>query len=764
MVLRMRAQRAVLFAAVVGLGVASGCIKRTPVARLAEPVTVAVAFVQDSDGSGAGAGTVQDVPQALKDAVARELEARNLVVEFVPFDTLAESYGRLRATERRFELLKENAQAPLLLLVETRAEFFSQLAGRYRWVVHTRLTGSQRSSDAGPTERQLESPVTLVFNHQRQEEALAEASARIAQAAGTLFDDVLATPPPTGNGGTTPSDVRGLRLPGRGAIYFVMVDRFDNGDPSNDAQVDREDPQAFFGGDLAGLHRRLDDLETLGVETVWLSPVFRMRTEKFHGHGAFHGYWVEDLFEVEPRFGNLQTLRALSDALHARGMKLVLDMVLNHVGPDTELVTRKPHWFNRKGPLTDWEDPVHLEQHDVHGLPDLAVDDEEVYGHLLEASLHWIREVRPDGFRLDAVKHLPASFWRRYNADIKRAAGEDFLLLGEMLDGDPRVLARTWEQGQFDALFDFPLHFAVNDVVCKGESATKLGAVLSLDRTYPDPLALVTLPDNHDLPRLVSTCGGDLERVKQALLLTLTARGTPSLTWGTEAALEGAREPDNRKAMRFDAQPLRPFITQVLAARAKHAALRTGVPLLIDVGPDHFVGARIEEGEAALVVVNRGGAARTFQLPEALSGLGFRDILTAQPWKGAPPESVQVLWAKAPSETALAALEQEARATWRGLAPPVQVAFEVKGAPAGQAGSVHVVGSMPELGGWDAGRAPEVKDGRVEATLPPGAVTEFKLVVRRNGALEWEPGENRALVVQGGQSSLVVPVEWRANP
>jgi glycosidase len=756
MVLSMRAALwPLLVAGLVVLVVGDGCIQRTPVARLPDATAVAVAFVQDADGEGAA----RDVPEALKDAVVRELRLRNLEAEVVPFSGLQDAFSRLRATPRRYAYLAEHTQAPLLLLVETRATFFSQMSGRYRWVVQARLTGNLRQGPADATARSVEEPVLLVFDHQREPEALAAAAPRVAESAGTLFDDLLATPP------SPPQDATGLKLPGQGAIYFVMVDRFANGDPTNDGDADPKDPAAFQGGDLKGLIDRLDELKSLGVETVWLSPIFQMRTEKFHGHGAFHGYWVEDLMQVEPRFGDTALLRRLSDQLHARGMKLVLDMVLNHVGPDTRLVTEKPQWFNKRGPLTDWENPVHLEHHDVHGLPDLAVEKEEVYAFLLRASQHWIREVRPDGFRLDAVKHMPASFWRRYNADIKAFAGPDFLLLGEMLDGDPRVIARTWEAGRFDALFDFPLHFAVNDVVCRGEAATKLGAVLSADRTYPDAFGLVTLPDNHDLPRLWNVCGQDPERVKRALLLTLTARGTPSLTWGTEAALAGAQEPHNRAMMRFDRQPLRPFISRVLQARAQSAALRTGIPLLVDVGPDRFVQARVEAGEAAVVAVNTGARPLTVTLPEALSGVAFRDILGEKPaGLVVPPRSVRVFVGEAASPTALAELKASALATWKGTAPRRQVAFRVSGAPLGDTDVLHLVGSAPELGGWDAGRAPVVKGGQLLAAFPPGAVTEFKLVVRRDGDLRWEAGENRALVVPGGDAPLEIPVVWRGEP
>ena len=112
------------------------------------------------------------------------------------------------------------------------------------------------------------------------------------------------------------------------SIYLVMVDRYANGNPTNDGQIDLEDPAAFHGGDLLGLTQHLDDIESLGIDTVWLTPITKMRTEPIGVHGAFHGYWVEDGRAVEPRFGRTQDIIELREALKVRGMKLLLDIVL----------------------------------------------------------------------------------------------------------------------------------------------------------------------------------------------------------------------------------------------------------------------------------------------------------------------------------------------------------------------------------------------------------------------------------------------------
>jgi hypothetical protein len=748
----------------------AGCIQRAPSQRLETSTPVAVAYVLDVDHGA----TVRDVPARLKEAVARELALRNLLAEEVDFEAIKGPFSQLRSTSRRFDYLRAHTEAPLVLLVETKPSFFSQLGGRYRWTVLARVTGQPRREGSTPASADLSEAVVLVFDHEREPHAVSQAAARIAERTGIVLDELLVDPgtrgqtlpvsaPSAGKGGRP--DQQGPFRPGKGAIYFVMVDRFANGDRTNDEDADPSDPGAFHGGDLRGLLQRLDHLQALGVETVWLSPVFRMRTEKFFGHGAFHGYWVEDLTALEPRFGDEALLAELSDALRQRGMKLLLDMVLNHVGPDAALVTERPHWFHNKGALEKWDDEEQLVSHDVHGLPDLAYDHPEVYRHLLDASLKWIRLARPHGFRLDAVKHMSLDFWRRYNADIRAHAGEDFLLLGEMLDGDPSVLARTQREGAFSALFDFPLHFAVNDVFCREQSPLRLASVMTADRLYDDASTLVPLVDNHDLPRLMATCEGSLQKAQAALLFILTARGTPSFIWGTEEGMDGKDEPHNRASATFEDHPLRAFISRVMAARAAHPALHEGVPLLLEVGQDRLVYLRVTPTHASVHAVHRGKGPLTVQLPAALLGQSWQDVADGQQ---RPQQRLQVQPGQARvfvgrNSLDLRELHQRALAEWKGQGAPREVRLRVRGASVAEGETLLLTGSGTELGGWNPERAPAAgADAKIALTLPSGSAYEFKLVIRRRGGEHiWEEGPNRTLFVTPGDDPLVLELDFR---
>lgn len=778
-------RRALLLATAAGF---VACIPKAAPPRAKSTLEVRAAFVNDRD-EGQG---VEPLPDAAVAPSLAALKERNLAGKPVGREVVDVAFRSKRATAQRLAVLA-NAEADLVLLVETRVRFYSQLNGRYRWTVAATVSLGRRDAIAEAATSETSIAVFLDYDHQREPEALAAAGPRIADEVARLADELVpglafledaSTRPPSaaslsanGASGTAASlRAKGVLVAGPAApakkkeaagdsIYFVMVDRFVNGDPKNDGAVDPADPQAFHGGDLAGLLGKLDYLQSLGITTVWISPVFAMRTEKFHGHGAYHGYWTSDFGAVEPRFGDEALLKKLSDELHRRGMKLVLDLVLNHVGPETPLTKEHPDWFHGKGAITDWNDASQLHERDVFGLPDLAQEKPEVYKYLLDHSLSWIRRVKPDGFRLDAARHVPSGFWARYTRDVTKSAGEKFLLYGEMYDGDAEGLSRTLAQAGFDAVFDFPLYFAMTDVFCKGEPPARLAATLTQDRLYPDARRqLVTFLDNHDLPRLASQCGGDLEKLEAALAFLLTARGTPSFTYGTESVMTGEKEPENRGDMVFakEGDRLAAAMRELHALRRDHRVFRDGLSQPIALTEEVFAYARLLPDAAALVAVNRGASEATVALPAWLHGAA-RDARTGESLLDGsvtvPANGIRIahLSPKHGTKAPHAAYSQER------LLPAGIVA---RGISAREDETVAICGGAPELGGWNPARAKALrraKDGSYvgELALPAG-VYEWKLLVRsKDGTVRWEGGKNRALFLEKAGETAV---EWRVAP
>jgi len=522
-------------------------------------------------------------------------------------------------------------------------------------------------------------------------------------------------------------------------VYFVLVDRFANGDPGNDRASpgpapDPADPQGWHGGDLRGVLEHLDELQALGATTLWLSPVFRTRTEPMGGWGAYHGYWLWDPDTVEPRFGTTAELQALAQALRDRGMGLVLDMVYNHLGYDAPLLQSHPEYFHHVGTIEDWNDREQLETREVHGLPDLDQDLLAVAQWLTRASLGWRDRLQPRGFRVDAVRHMPNAFLRTLG-EVLRQGEPGLWWLGEDFTGDPVALADSQRTGGFSHVFDFPLYYAMTDVFCDDAAPSRLASVLWEDRLYPRPEGLVTFLDNHDLPRLQSRCHGEPERVEQALTFLFATRGVPSLSYGTESALQGEQEPANRGDMDYAHRPLAPLITRLAGQRAEHPAMRGGVQRVISLGPQHMAVARVQGADLVVVGLNQGDRPVPLVLPPELAPTG--------PALSLPPHQL-VVWP-------MRRLPQDGAArTWAAQGPLRRVPVEVQGAPSG--GRLVLVGGDPLLGGWDPahGLALAEQDGawRGEVQAPEGAVLEGKPVwLGDDGSATWAPGDNRALLV-----------------
>lgn len=488
-------------------------------------------------------------------------------------------------------------------------------------------------------------------------------------------------------------------------IYFVLVDRFANGDPSNDHEIDLADPAAFHGGDIRGVIDHVDELERLGVDTVWLSPVTTMRSKPFFQWGAFHGYWVEDLATLEPRFGTEAELVELAAALHKRHMRLLLDMVYNHVAPDGQLAVLHPDWFHDAKPIVDWDDPKERVSGQVHGLPDLAQEKEPVYEFLLQSSMHWISTVHPDGFRIDAVRHMPTSFLARLTGDIKAVAGARFEMLGEVFDGDSRVLAHTQWSAQLDAVFDFPLHYAMVDTFCNDGPPGALGAVFAQDGRFADPNGLVTFLDNHDLPRILTACHGDPERVARALTFEFAARGTPAVTYGTESGLYGQTEPANRADMVFHMTETGQQLRTLAATRKRHSALTAGVTRDVALDDSLYAFARVSADESLLVVVNNGDSVRKIQGHKVAA-----HAVDVFPVRRLPP------------------------------AHPRMVRVSAMSAPLAAGDEVRLVGAGDALGNWNPAFGVPLPS---DITFAP-QVQAFKLVVRHaDGSMTWEDRPNR---------------------
>lgn len=526
------------------------------------------------------------------------------------------------------------------------------------------------------------------------------------------------------------------------ALWFVLVDRFADGAPDAPGTVDRADPQGWHGGDLAGLRARLPHLRSLGMGALWISPVTDARDQPVNGHGAFHGYWMVDPAAVEPRLGAEADLRALGQDLHAHREGLWVDVVWNHVGYDAPAVTEHPGWFHGRGDVRDWDDEEQVVTHDVHGLPDLAQERPEVAAWLGDGARWLVDTSGADGLRVDAVRHLAPGFAATLGDALRSRVDRPFGLLGEVFDGDGGAVAARARADHLDEVFDFPLYYALLETVCGDRALAHVAA--NVPDTYGGARP-VTLVDNHDLPRVASRCGGP-DGAARALAVSLAQRGRPALTWGTEHALPGAGEPENRADQPWDRGDgeLAPLLRAVSSFRARHPALAAAPTHTVWLDDATWVAWRPGAAETVAVIVNR-GASPVDADPRGLPGA---------------PSEVLALDGLAVSADADVV---PARGVWLGVfagTPPpageVEVGLSVAGAPPGEVGWV---GTTTAFAGWDPAVAVAGPLRVAEGTVVLG-----KAVVRGpGGEVTWDPGPERVLVVgegRGPRSGAALAVTW----
>jgi len=403
-------------------------------------------------------------------------------------------------------------------------------------------------------------------------------------------------------------------------IYQVMPDRFANGDLSNDFDTDRADLRAWHGGDLKGLTDRLGYIKSLGATAVWLTPVYTQVRATQGGARGYHGYWPQDFRNVDPHFGTLNDFKAFTAAARSSGLKVMLDQVVNHTGPGAPLTYEKPQWFHN--PATC----LNLGNKDVncpiYDLPDLAQERPDVRAFLFENADFW-RSLGVDAFRYDAIKHVPSDFLRDL---LKHDAQQGTFTIGEYYGADAGIIADYQKLG-FHSLFDFALQEAMQGSIMGGGGLSTVRATLERAREVPDPDSVALFLDNHDVPRFANgTLFEDVGRARTTygLRALLTLRGIPVIWQGTEIAMRGGHDPDNRRDMRFPeswtAEERASFnaAKAAIQVRKDSKALSLGDQKLVTV-PDAFADdlllfTREHGGERVLVAWHGGRARRTYSV------------------------------------------------------------------------------------------------------------------------------------------------------
>lgn len=361
----------------------------------------------------------------------------------------------------------------------------------------------------------------------------------------------------------------------RDALYLITPDRFANGTTSNDNingyadKVNRKDDYGRHGGDIEGITKKLDYIADMGFTAIWLSPVLENNMPK----ASYHGYAITDFYKVDPRFGTNEEYKQLVSESSKRGIKVIMDQILNHCGSE--------HWWMNDLPSADWitgtQDKHSITNHKhsitldpyasqadkmqfkngwfVDEMPDLNLGNFQTLKYLVQNSIWWIEYSGISGIRMDTYPYSYTEGLDYWSCAIM-AEYPNFSIVGEEWTTNP-VLSSYWQQNSkignhhscLPSVMDFPLQNALTKSLV--EKATWEGKMMPIyemlanDILYHKPENLVIFGDNHDMDRFYTQVGKDLKTFKMGMAMLYTMRGIPQIYYGTEVLFANEKSGDH---------------------------------------------------------------------------------------------------------------------------------------------------------------------------------------------------------------------------
>lgn len=490
-----------------------------------------------------------------------------------------------------------------------------------------------------------------------------------AESASHLYNDLLI---PLQNGAPVCNTKDLTRHdPHTQVLYSILVDRFHNGDKTNDWKINSPevlDIVDYQGGDLAGITEKIEAgfFDSLGVNTLWISPISQNpwdawgRYPFLHGNkydasrkytkfSAYHGYWPTILTQVDKRFGSDGVLDTLLTTAHQHNINVILDYVANHLHIQSPTYQQHPDWHT-DSILPDgrrnfelWDEARLTTWFDTH-IPTLDLEREEICENMTDTALYWLQRFDLDGFRHDACKHIPEGYWRMLTHKmVTQFPDRPLWMIGETY-GSPELIGSYVKTGMLNAQFDFNVYFTLIDVLCNGGSMEKISQVVAESAAaYGSHHTMGNISGNHDQVRFASLAGGDIHTwdngkeegwtrtvgignpqigYRRALLqevLNLTLPGVPCIYQGDEYGEVGGGDPDNRHMMRFDEQlneaetDMKQHVRELIHLRRSLIALQYGDFLPVTCNNDVFTFDRIYMGQTVRVSINRKNLSYTIQ-------------------------------------------------------------------------------------------------------------------------------------------------------
>ena len=396
-----------------------------------------------------------------------------------------------------------------------------------------------------------------------------------------------------------------------------------------------------LGGTLDGIARNVDYLKELGINCVYLNPIFAA--------GEYHKYDLIDYYHVDPCFGGDDAFRILVDTLHANGIRVIIDGVFNHCGwyffafddvVRNQEKSRYCHWFYRlefpvERPRTPEEYPSYACFAYERMMPKLNTANPEVRDYFCKVGRYWVEEFGIDGWRLDVASEVDDGFWRAFRKAVKEAKPEA-LLIGEVWES-----AGHWLQGDmFDSAmnYDFRKHCALffgEQTIDAEDFAGRITNMLMRYRVQTVP-AQLNLLDSHDVSRFLSLCQGDVSRYRLAIVFLMTFVGMPTVFYGDEMGIRGVQEEEYRSPMPWEDGDARlgDFFRKAITMRRELEPLRRGGFRILSAehGSDLLAFSRRLENRCVTVCIHR-GRGETF-LPEVEGTLYWSEGLNGSRFSG----------------------------------------------------------------------------------------------------------------------------------
>ena len=455
-------------------------------------------------------------------------------------------------------------------------------------------------------------------------------------------------------------------------MYFAFVDRFNNGDASNDNPYGANwETGDYLGGDWKGLINKLDYLESLGVDILWLTAPWDNADGIFEGDcnmtiTGYHGYWPKSPTQLEPQFGDEDTLRELIESAHSRHMRVLVDWVGNHVHEDHPYAIDNPTWFTdyhlcrendnwNQAPETCWFAPY---------LPTLRYYQTAPIERMVEDAIQFAKDYNIDGFRVDAVKHIPHAVHHNFQTRIeeeiehKDVGGSfEFYTVGETFSGDRGLLASYVSDTMLDGQFEFGNYWAILSAFARNETPLyQAEADVQSSLEFYGGAAMSHFLGNHDVERFISHAAGEVgslygdglcpadtwrgpatspsyyepyARLRLAWVYLLSIEGPALIYYGDEIGLPGYHDPDNRQMMTFDLNEDQAGTLDIVQSmgqiRHDYPELTQGDRIIWwgETDDDVLAIARHSNSGESLVIINRSWSSRT--ISNGLSWAGLSD-------------------------------------------------------------------------------------------------------------------------------------------